>query len=145
MGTALILRLYRYQSKQKGEVTMDLRKHVTVLGALRIGFGALGLLAAAIVFVAVVGGGLLSGDQEAITITAIVGTVIAGVVALVSLPWIIAGVGLLKFKPWARLLSLILSVFDLVNVPFGTALAAYTYWALIQDEAEKLFAPTASQ
>ncbi|MBM4430989.1 MAG: hypothetical protein FJ026_11685, partial [Chloroflexi bacterium] len=110
---------------------MDWKKHITVLGALRIGFGALGLLAAAIVFVAVVGGGLLSGDQQAIAITSIVGTVIAGMIALVSLPWIIAGVGLLKFKPWARLLSLILSVFDLANVPFGTALAFYTFWVLI--------------
>jgi len=118
---------------------MDWKKHITVLGALRIGFGALGLLAAAIVFVAVVGGGLLSGDQQAIAITSIVGTVIAGMIALVSLPWIIAGVGLLKFKPWARLLSLILSVFDLANVPFGTALAFYTFWVLIQDEAERIF------
>jgi hypothetical protein len=36
-----------------------MEKHVTFVGSLRIGLGALGLLAAMIVFTAVVGGGLM--------------------------------------------------------------------------------------
>jgi hypothetical protein len=54
-----------------------MEKHVTVLGVLCIAFSALGILAAIIVFTAVVGGGLISGDSEAMTITAIVGPTIA--------------------------------------------------------------------
>jgi hypothetical protein len=119
---------------------MDMKKHVTVAGALRIGMGVLGLLIAAFVFIAIVGGGLISGDRDAIAITSVVGTVISGFFGLISLPNIIAGWGLIRFKPWARILTLILAALDLVNVPVGTLLGIYTIWVILQDETEKLFA-----
>jgi hypothetical protein len=119
---------------------MDMKKHVTVAGALRIGMGVLGLLIAAFVFIAIVGGGLISGDRDAIAITSVVGTVIGGFFGLISLPNIIAGWGLIRFKPWARILTLILAALDLVNVPVGTLLGIYTIWVILQDETEKLFA-----
>lgn len=118
---------------------MDMKKHVTVAGALRIGMGVLGLLIAAFVFIAIVGGGLISGDRDAIAITSVVGTVIGGFFGLISLPNIIAGWGLIRFKPWARILTLILAALDLVNVPVGTLLGIYTIWVILQDETEKLF------
>lgn len=116
-----------------------MKEHVTVVGALHIGFGILGLLLAIIIFVAVVGGGLLSGDQQAIAITAVVGTVIAGFFAILALPGIIGGVGLLRYKSWARFLVLILSVINLFNVPIGTAVGVYSIWVLIQPETIELF------
>jgi hypothetical protein len=119
---------------------MDMKKHVTVAGALRIGMGVLGLLIAAITFVAVVGGGLLSGDRDAFAITSVVGTVIGGFFGLISLPNIIAGWGLIRFKSWARILTLVLAALDLVNVPIGTVLGIYTVWVILQDETEELFA-----
>jgi hypothetical protein len=116
-----------------------MEEHVTVVGALHIGFGILGLLLAIIIFVAVVGGGLLSGDQQAIAITTIVGTVIAGFFAVLALPGIIGGVGLLRHKSWARFLVLILAVINLFNVPIGTAVGVYSIWVLIQPETIELF------
>jgi hypothetical protein len=118
-----------------------MEKHVTFIGALRIGLGLLGILAAMIVVTAVVGGGLISGDREAIRITAIVGPVIAFFLVLLSVPGIIGGIGLLKWKPWARFLVLILAVLDLFNIPIGTALGVYTIWVLMRDETVQLFAP----
>lgn len=118
-----------------------MRQHVTVVAAMRIGFGALGLFLALVCFVAITGGGLISGDEEAITITSIVGTVVGGFLALLSLPGIIGGIGLLQGKPWARILVLILAAFDLFNVPIGTAIGVYTIWVLMQEETEELFAP----
>jgi hypothetical protein len=115
------------------------QRHVTVLGALRIGFAVLGLLVAGLVFVVVVGGGLLSGDQEAIAVTGTVGTLIAGFIAVFSLPGLVAGIGLLRWSPWARMLNMILALFDLLLVPIGTLFAVYTFWVLLQDEVEKLF------
>jgi hypothetical protein len=123
---------------RKGKVKM--RQHVTVVAAMRIGFGALGLFLALVCFVAITGGGLISGDEEAITITSIVGTVVGGFLALLSLPGIIGGIGLLQGKPWARILVLILAVFDLFNIPIGTAIGVYTIWVLMQEETEDLFA-----
>jgi hypothetical protein len=117
-----------------------MEKHVTFVGALRIGLGTLGILAAMIVFAAVVGGGLISGDREAIRITAIVGPVVAFFLVLLSVPGIIGGIGLLKWKSWARFLVLILAVLDLFNIPIGTALGIYTIWVLMRDETVQLFA-----
>jgi hypothetical protein len=54
-----------------------MERHVTVLGILYIAFSALGLLLAIIIFTAVVGGGIISGDSEAMAITGIVGPAIA--------------------------------------------------------------------
>ena len=54
-------------------------------------------------------------------------------------PSLIAGVGLLYFKPWARVLTIILSVIHLFSVPFGTALGIYGLWVLLQRETEPLF------
>jgi hypothetical protein len=136
-----------------------MEQHVTVVGVLRIGFGALGILAAIIVilvamivFASTVGPGVLSGDEEALRIlTAIgsgVGLVLSGVavlVVLLSVPGIIGGIGLLRLKPWARYLVLILAVFDLFNIPVGTAAGVYTIWVLMQDETAQLFAPGSSQ
>ena len=48
---------------------MKMKDHVTVVAVLKIGLGTLRLLIAMIVFVAVVGGGLISGDPEARAIT----------------------------------------------------------------------------
>lgn len=119
---------------------MRMEKHVTLIAALNIGFGAMGILAAGIVFVAVAGGGLLSGDAEAIAITSIVGLAISFFLTLVSVPGIIGGLGLLMHKPWARVLVIVISIFGLFNIPLGTALAIYTLWVLLNDETTELFA-----
>jgi hypothetical protein len=124
---------------------MTMRQHVTVVAALRIGFSLVWLLVAALVFLGVVGGGLLSGDSEAIRITSIVGTVLAGVFGFLAVPGIVAGIGLLKHQNWARILSLVLAILDLLAVPVGTLLGVYTIWVLAQRETEVLFgccAPT---
>lgn len=118
---------------------MDMKGHVTVVAALSIGFGVLGIFIALIVFVAVVGGGVISGDPEAMSITAIVGTAVAGFIALISVPDIIAGIGLLKRKSWARILALIIACVDLIMVPIGTIIGAYCIWVLVHDDTVKLF------
>jgi hypothetical protein len=119
-----------------------MKSHVNVVAMLHIGLGALGVLAAIIIFVAVVGGGLLSGDQDAIVITRIVGSVLAAFFVLISAPSIIGGIGLLRRESWARVLVMILAVFQLFNVPIGTAVAIYTFWVLMQDETARLFGST---
>lgn len=118
---------------------MSMKEHVTVVAVLRIGMSILVLVAAALVFLGVVGGGLLSGDREAMRITGIVGTVVAGVMALFCVPGIVAGVGLLKHWHWARILTLVLSIFDLLAFPIGTLIAVYSIWVLVQRETEVLF------
>ena len=116
-----------------------MEKHVTLVAALYIGFGALGILIGIIVFVAVVGGGVLSGDPQAMAITSTVGSLVGGFFIILSIPEVIGGIGLLKHKSWARILVLVLAATDLVFIPIGTAIGIYSIWVLLQDETVQLF------
>ena len=116
-----------------------MEKHVTLVAAINIGFGILGILIALIIFVTVTGGGLLSGDLRALAITGAVSSAIALFMICVSIPGIIGGIGLLSYRPWARILMLIIGVLDLLQVPFGTILGIYTLWVLLKDETIHLF------
>ena len=49
----------------------------------------------------------------------------------------IAGWGLLRREPWARILTLILAFLALLNIPFGTAIGVYTLWVLLPSTAEQ--------
>ena len=119
-----------------------MENHVTVLGILYIAFSALMLLLAIIIFAAVVGGGIISGDSEAIAITAIVGPAVASLFLLLSAPGLIGGIYLLKHRPWARILVLVLGFLNLIHIPIGTALGIYTIWVLLKTETADLFEPS---
>jgi hypothetical protein len=121
-----------------------MQKHVTIVGVLHIGLGAFAVLGALTALVLIVGGGLIGGlaskEPVVLGITAIIGTLIALWAAALSLPGIVGGIGVLRLKPWARYLVLVLSVFALFNIPIGTAVGVYSIWILAQDETAELFA-----
>jgi hypothetical protein len=114
-------------------------KHITLAAALNLGIGIIGVLTAILVFVIMVGSGMISGDPYALRVTSFIGAIIAFFLIVVSVPQIIGGLGLWKRRPWARILLLIVSVLELLNVPFGTALGIYTIWVLIHDETRAIF------
>ncbi len=118
-------------------------KHVTAVGAIFIAFGALGVCVALIILVAVVGGGLLSGDEEAMWITSIVGLSIAGPLLLIEPLKIVGGIALLQHRRWARVLVLVLSFLSLIHIPIGTAYSIYAIWVLMKDDTVRLLAPAA--
>jgi hypothetical protein len=135
-------------TKQKEGRKMKMREHVTVVGALHIGLGALGVLVAIVVLASTIGPGLLvlslEGDAEPLTILTIIGGIVAVFLTIISLPGIIGGIGLLRLRPWARILVLIVAVLDLLNIPIGTLLGIYSIWVLVQDETVQLFASRAT-
>ena len=118
-----------------------MQQHITILGWLYIIFGALGvmvsvvfLLGAGIAGVAAgaegeAGAGLLAGG---------IGFLIAVFVAVISLPNIVAGWGLLKGKSWSRILAIVLGAIGLLSIPIGTILGIYTIWALTKPESQSL-------
>ena len=117
-----------------------MKQHVTVAGVLHIGLGVLGLLAAAIVLVSLTGTGILAEDRQVMTILTSVGCGVSALLVVLFLPGIVGGIGLLKWRPWARILVMILAVVDLFNVPIGTAIGVYTMFVLTQEETMELFA-----
>jgi hypothetical protein len=123
-----------------------MQTHVKVLAILHIVFGGLGVLTA-LFLVALFGGitgliGMNAPSEEAVVAMPIVGGIgllVAGIAALLSIPSIVAGIGLLAYKPWARILTLILSGLLLIHIPFGTVLGFYGFWVLLSKETVPLF------
>ena len=123
----------------------NMQQHVKILAILNIIYGAMTALAGLVVM-AVLGGiaGFLgaSGDHDAAAgagVLAIVGTVVPIFLVLLGAPSIIAGIGLLKYQSWARILTIIVSALHLLSIPFGTALGAYGL-GHVKPEAEAMFA-----
>ena len=117
----------------------QLQQHVTLLGWLLIVEHAILLLVGVFVFVLLTSVGLVSKDSEAMTILGIVGTSVGMFLAALSVPGIVAGIGLLKGKSWGRFLAMVVGVLGMLNVPLGTLIGIYTLWVLMQDAAAEYF------
>ena len=50
---------------------------------------------------------------------------------------LMAGWGLLERAPWARMLAIVMGCFNLIDMPFGTALGAFTLWVLLPSTSEQ--------
>ena len=121
--------------------------HVRVLGVLNIALGVVGLIIAALMMIGVGGAaGIISASAEpeeaalAIPILSIVGGLVVAVVFAFSLPSVVTGIGLLYFKPWARILGIVLSAIALLGFPWVTLLGIYGLWVLFNKDTERLFA-----
>ncbi len=115
--------------------------NIKILAWLHIVLGIIGAIIGAVVLFILLGTGLITGDREAMSILTLVGLIIAMVLSIISLPGIITGVGLMNFRPWARVLALILAMLNVLNFPFGSILAVYTFVSLLNSDTADLFAP----
>ena len=124
-----------------------MKQHVSILGVLYIAFGVLGMVTA-VGMLALFGGaaGIVSmvSEQEpdaavAVPILGVLAVVLFTIIAVLSIPRLAVGIGLVKFQSWARIGGLILSALNLLNFPFGTALGFYGLWVLLNKETEAAF------
>jgi hypothetical protein len=109
--------------------------HVKVVGWLWIANGALSILMA-IIGLTVINWPRMIPEVN-VSLLASFGVVcffLPGIIA-----YVLAGYGLLNYKSWARILSIILAIFNLILFPIGTALGIYTLIIMFNDEAEALF------
>lgn len=116
-----------------------MKTHVTILGWLNIADGALTLLIGALAFIFLTGIGFASGDLEALPILAAVGTTAGLFLFTLAIPSLLAGIGLLWEKNWGRILAIVVSFFNLLWFPVGTALGIYGLWVLLRQEATDYF------
>ena len=104
-------------------------KHVRILGWLNIVLGIIDLLIGLAAFGLLSGIGALSGDVTAFGIMSLIGGFAGAFMLIMALPNFICGVGLLRnWGGWVIGLAVILGIFNLMHVPFGTAIALYTFW-----------------
>ena len=122
------------------EKKRSMKQHVTFVGALHIGFGLLGLAGALAIFF---GFQFLfefvEDEPIAQDVLTFVGNSVALILVFFSSLGIIGGAGLFSYKPWARILVMIVSAMNCLNVPVGTAKGVYSIWVLMQPETIELF------
>jgi hypothetical protein len=117
-----------------------MKKHVTLVAALQIGFSTIGLIGAiAIFFVFNFASSFVENDELALAILKFLGATLPLAIGCISVLGLIGGVGLLSYQEWARILILVIAAVGCLNVPFGTLKGVYSIWVLMQDETMKLF------
>ncbi len=120
-----------------------MKQHVSFVGALHVGFGILGIIGALAVYI-----GFhfvyefVEHEPIAEKVISFFGNTLALIILLFSGMGIIGGAGLFTYKPWARILVMIVSAINCLNIPIGTAKGVYSIWVLMQPEAIELFEPT---
>jgi hypothetical protein len=125
-------------------------QHVKILAVLNIILGGLGIVVALLVLVLFGGlAGVAGSDpnpdaQGGAAVLGLIGGLGFAFILIISIPCVIAGFGLLKFRSWAQILTIVLSVLGLLNFPFGTALGIYGLWVLLNKETKPLFHPQTS-
>ncbi len=129
-----------------------MEKHITVVGTLNIVYSAVNLLGA-IVLVALAAGAKHIVEvlyhrhvihphdfpYELWDIIPAILILIAILIVIFSIPGIIGGIGVLRRKEWGRIVVLVISFFNLLNIPLGTILGAYSIWAMMTSETVRLF------
>jgi len=122
-----------------------MEQHVKMLAILNIVLGGLGVLFALAVLIFFGGlAGIASHDSDpdapvGAAVLGLIGGLGSLLIAVLSVPCVIAGFGLLKFRSWAQTLTLVMSVLNLFSVPFGTALGIYGLWVLLNKDTKPLF------
>lgn len=117
-----------------------MEKHIDVIGALWIVWGAIGVIFGLFIL------GILFGisfipdmGYEAPVILRTVGLGVGMFFVVLSAPEVITGIGLLKRQEWGRVLVLVEAFLNLIVLPFGTILGIYSIVILLNDETVQLF------
>lgn len=122
------------------EKKRNMNQHISFVGALHIGFGLLGLAGAlAIYFGFQFLYEVVQDEPIAEQILSFVGNTLALILIFSSSLGIIGGAGLFSYRPWARILVMIVSAMNCLNIPVGTAKGIYSLWVLMQPETIELF------
>ncbi len=117
----------------------DMEVHVAITGWLQIVNSLLSIVAGAFVVALLLGVGVAIEDEVALRIMVATGLAIGCLLLILSLPGLVAGIGLLRRASWARVMAQVLAVFELVLFPIGTLLGIYTIFILSQRAAADVF------
>jgi hypothetical protein len=122
------------------EESNRMKKHVTVVGAIHIGFGFIGLIGAMAAFFALhFARGVVGNDEIPSLVLSFLSVSVPLLIGFMSTLGLIGGIGLLSFQTWARYLVIVVAALGCLNIPIGTLKGVYSLWVLLQDESIKLF------
>jgi hypothetical protein len=117
-----------------------MKKHVTVVGAIHIGFGFIGLIGAIAVFFALnFARGFVENEEIPALVLRILSLSLPLLIGFMSTLGLVGGIGLLACQSWARYLVIVVAALGCLNIPIGTLKGVYSLWVLLQDDTVKLF------
>jgi len=117
-----------------------MKKHVTVVGAIHIGFGLLGLIGAVAVFFALNDWSFfVEGEEVPNMVLKFLSLSLPLLIGFMSTLGLVGGIGLLSHLPWARYLVIVVAALGCLNIPIGTLKGVYSLWVLLQDDTVKIF------
>ena len=126
-----------------------MRRHVDFLSTLYLTWGAIFVLVA-VAGLALAGGAFaIASSSGPVRLGSDMAARLTGVtislIAVIALVWGVlhafVGRTLRRHRPSARLLALGLAIGNMILLPFGTALGAYAFWVLLNEEGRRLFEP----
>jgi hypothetical protein len=117
------------------------KSHVSLVAGLHIGYGALKLAGALIVFLGMrFAWGFIPEEEEiALEVLAALVSILPTVIAVFGIVDVFAGLSLFSNRQWSRVLVIAVSVLNCLNIPIGTGIGVYSIWALMQPEVQELF------
>jgi hypothetical protein len=120
---------------------LDMDMHINILGWLLVGNAILtGVLALLILFAGQVVRHLPIPVPPGMPhfigwITTVIGLGAAALAAGIAA----AGVGLLQYRSWARVMAVVMAVFLLFHFPIGTVIGVYAFWVLFSKEGQEYY------
>jgi hypothetical protein len=127
-----------------------MRTHIAIVGVLNILWNFMGVAAGVLIIVLGLGGGsalgLVAGAEDPaagaaiLTFLAGFGVIVGCIALLPCLPGFVAGIAVLGYRNWARVVLIVVSAINLLAFPFGTILGGYSLYVLLNRESEQIFA-----
>lgn len=119
-----------------------MQSHVKILAVVYLVYSLIGLAGSVSFLLALTAIGRLLGSLIGATpgtetlLQGLLGS-LGVLMVLESVAGLIAGFGLLQYHPWARTLTILLSLVNLLHIPFGTVVGLYGLWVLMSAEGER--------
>jgi hypothetical protein len=117
----------------------ELETHIKVVAWLQIGNGLLGIMWGVFLATLILGVGIAVEEAIVFRIMALTASALGGLLFVLSIPGVVAGIGLLRRASWSRVMALVLAVFELLLFPTGTLLGGYSIFVLSQQSASGSF------
>lgn len=119
-----------------------MKTHLTVVGLINLGTGLFFTALAALTVIGILvlapafyGGSPWKPDDGIFVATTVV--LVSGVFLLIGIPSLIAGIGMLMQKSWARFLAIITAILMVTIPPLGTIAGIYSLWVLVLKETPR--------
>jgi len=128
-----------------GKSARDMATHVQILAWLFIGSAVLyGMLGLALMIAPAILQQLPIATPpdvpfDVVQFVSSIAGLIGTAILLVAAGSAAAGIGLMQYQSWGRILALIMSAVMLIKIPFGTALGIYAFWVLLSQRGREYY------